>query len=136
MSKMAAKLHCTIITPEGGVLDERAEMVVVTLYDGEMGIAPGHSPLVGRLGYGECRLRCEGELKRLYVDGGFVQVANNRVTLLTARAIPPEEIDQEAAHKQIEEALKRRGTSPEAMEIRDRLLAQARGQIRVAQRVQ
>ena len=52
----------------------KADFVALPLYDGEIGIAPGHSPLIGRLGYGEMRIKPGGRRSRYYVDGGFVQV--------------------------------------------------------------
>ncbi len=133
---MADTLYCTIVTPEMVALDARADFVAVPLYDGEIGIAVDRAPLIGRVGYGEFRLLREGKVTRYYVDGGFVQVANNRVTILTGRAIPADEVDQQAAKEQIAAALKRPAPSAETLEIRDRLLAQARGQIRVARRAE
>ena len=65
-----------------------ADFVALPLYDGEIGIAPGHSPFIGRLGYGELRVVNGGGRTRYYVDGGFVQVADNLVSVLTKRAIP------------------------------------------------
>ena len=133
---MSDTLYCTIVTPGGVALDARADFVAVPLYDGEIGIAVDRAPLIGRIGYGEFRLRREGEVTRYYVDGGFVQVADNRVTVLTGRAIPAEEVDQQAAKEQIAAVLKRPAPSAETLEIRDRQLAQARGQIRVARRAE
>ncbi len=51
------KLHCIVVTPEQTVLDEPADFVALPLFDGEIGIAPGHSPMIGRLGYGEMRIQ-------------------------------------------------------------------------------
>ena len=71
-------LQCVVVTPEETVLDARAEFVALPLYDGEIGIAPGHSPLIGRLGYGEMRIQSGGGTTSYYVDGGFVQVFQGR----------------------------------------------------------
>ena len=131
---MSNTLFCTIVTPESLALDARADFVALPLYDGEMGIAPDHSPLIGRLGYGELRLRSGSQLMRYYVDGGFVQVADNQVAIMTARVVPANEVDAEAARTQLDKAVKRVAKTTEAREIRDRLIAQARGQLRVARR--
>ena len=72
-----------------------AQFVALPLYDGELGVAPGHSPFIGRLGYGELRVRENGKTVRYYVDGGFVQVADNVVSVLTNSAIPAEKLDAE-----------------------------------------
>ena len=52
-------LRCVVVTPEATILDRPAEFVALPLYDGEIGIGRGHSPLIGRLGYGEMRLRTD-----------------------------------------------------------------------------
>src|SRR5437867_8362499 len=90
-------LQCVIVTPEKAVLDEPAEFVALPMYDGELGVAPGRAPLIGRLGTGELRTRRAGVTKRYFVDGGFAQVRNNVVTVLTERAQKAEEISQDAA---------------------------------------
>ena len=69
-----AQLQCIVVTPEATVRDEPADFVALPLYDGEVGIAPGRSPMIGRLGYGEMRIKQGGQTSRYYVDGGFAQV--------------------------------------------------------------
>lgn len=129
-----AELNCIVVTPEETKVDEKAEFVAVTLFDGELGIAPGHSPMIGRLGFGEMRLKSGGQTRRYYIDGGFVQVADNIVSVLTSRAISADQLDGEAAREQLSSAMERTANSPELMEIRDRSVAQARAQLRVSQR--
>jgi F-type H+-transporting ATPase subunit epsilon len=127
-------LQCIVVTPEATVLDTECEFVALPLFDGECGIAPGHSPLIGRLGFGEMRIRRGGETLRMYVDGGFVQVADNVVSVLTHRAVPSSELDTGAAAEQLRTALARPAAGQEEMAIRERLISQARGQLRVAGR--
>jgi F-type H+-transporting ATPase subunit epsilon len=127
-------LQCIVVTPEATVLDERVEFVALPLYDGEIGIALHHSPMIGRLGYGEMRLTSGGHVQRYYVDGGFVQVANNVVSVLTNRAVPASSIDAAAARELLSQAQARKANSPELLAIRDRMLEQARAQMRVAGR--
>ena len=128
------QLNCTVMTPEATALDEGADFVAVPLYDGEIGIGHNHRPLIGHLGYGELRLRRGNETLRYYVDGGFVQVAENRIAILTNRTIPAASIDTDAARQQLEDARAGRANSPELLQIRERLVNQARGQLRVAAR--
>jgi F-type H+-transporting ATPase subunit epsilon len=123
-----------VVTPEATVIDEPAEFVAVPLYDGELGIAPKHSPLIGRLGYGELRVTAAGTTRRYYLDGGFVQVVADAVTILTNRAVPAQELDAAVAEEQLQAARARPAHTPELMAIRDRLVAQARAQKRVATR--
>ncbi len=127
-------LYCVIVTPEKTVLDHPAEFVALPLYDGELGVAPGRAPMIGRLGYGELRMMEGSQTTRFYVDGGFVQVANNCVTVLTNRALPAGELDESVAAEQLRSAREKPAHSEELMAIRDRAVLQARGQIRTARR--
>lgn len=127
-------MQCVVVTPETTVLDTPADFVALPLYDGECGIAANHSPLIGRLGYGELRIRRGDDIERFYVDGGFVQVADNVVSVLTHRAVPAAALDRAAATEQLNTALTRKAAGPEELAIRDRLISQARGQLRVAGR--
>jgi F-type H+-transporting ATPase subunit epsilon len=131
-SNTATPLRCIVVTPETTVLETPADFVALPLYDGEVGIAPGRAPLIGRLGYGELRVRAGGQQMRYYVDGGFVQVANNVVSVLTNRAILAANLNLAAAEEQLRTAIDRRAAGLEELAIRDRLILQARGQLRVA----
>jgi F-type H+-transporting ATPase subunit epsilon len=125
-------LQCIIVTPETTALDTPANFVALPLFDGEAGVAPGRAPLIGRLGYGELRVRTGGSTRRFYVDGGFVQVADNIVSVLTNRAVASEKLDATAAAELLSAAIARPAAGQEEMAIRDRQISQARGQLRVA----
>ncbi len=129
-----AGLQCIVVTPETTVFDEPVEFVALPLFDGEIGIAPGHSPMIGRLGFGEMRIRMPGEVHRFYIDGGFVQVVDNTVSVLTNRAIPAAQLDPQVAGEQLAAARARPAHSEETLAIRDRMEKQARGQLQVALR--
>src|SRR5205807_6663349 len=107
------------------VLDEPAEFVALPLYDGEIGIALAHSPLIGRLGFGEMRIKHAGQTRRWYVDGGFVQVVDDLITVLTNRALPAAEVNPHSAAEQLAASRAMRANSPELLAIRDRLQSQA-----------
>lgn len=125
-------LECVIVTPEATVLEHPAQFVVVPLYDGELGIAPGHTPLIGRLGFGEMRLTEGARTWRFYIDGGFVQVADNVISVLTPRAIAAERLDTAVIGEQLQTAQTRPAHSPETLAARERAVAQSRAQLRVA----
>jgi F-type H+-transporting ATPase subunit epsilon len=133
-STSPSALRCIIVTPEATVLDMPVDFVALPLYDGEAGIAPGRAPLIGRLGYGELRVRHDNDTRRYYVDGGFVQVADNVVSVLTNRAMPADKVDPVVSAEQLSTAISRHAAGREEMAIRDRQIAQARGQLRVAGR--
>lgn len=125
-------LKLVVVTPEATALNVAAEFVAAPLFDGEKGIGRSHAPMIGRLGFGELRYRYGTESKVLYVDGGFIQVQDNLVSVLTNRALEPDTLDQEAADEQLQEALARKTSNPEEMAIRERLILQARAQKRIA----
>jgi F-type H+-transporting ATPase subunit epsilon len=128
----SATLRCVVVTPEATAIDTPCEFVAVPLFDGEAGIAPGRAPLIGRLGYGELRVRHAGQTSRYYVDGGFVQVAENVVSVLTNKAIEASHLNTAAAQEQLDRALATHAAGQVEMAARDRQAAQARGQLRVA----
>jgi len=127
-----AELQCILVTPDRTVLDRQADFVAMPLFDGEIGIAPDHTPMIGRLGCGEMRIDGVEEMDRFYVEGGFVEVFGNVVTVLTPRAIAAADIDAEVVQEQLETALSRPAHTAEAMTVRDRVVSQARAQLRVA----
>ena len=126
-------LQCIVVTPERTLYDQPAEFVALTLYDGEIGVAPGHAPLIGRLGFGEMRIRREEQTDRYYVEGGFVEVLDDVVSVLTQRAIPAAEIDAAVARERLSAAKDRAAATPEARAIRDRMIAQSRARLRVCE---
>ncbi len=104
-----SELTLTVITPERQVLDEPATSVVLPAHDGEIGILRGRAPLMAELGIGQLRYTKGGQVRRVFIDGGFTQVIDNRVTVLTPRAIPAADITAE----QIDTAQKQ-ATRPDA----------------------
>jgi len=125
-------IQVIVVTPEATALAEQVDFVALPLYDGELGVAANHSPMIGRLGYGELRLKTGDRVSRYYVDGGFVQVADNVVSVLTNLARPAGELDATAAREELEAARSSVANSPELMDIRDRKVAQARAKLRVS----
>jgi F-type H+-transporting ATPase subunit epsilon len=131
----AKSVQCVIVTPERAVLDESADFVAVPMYDGELGVMPGRAPLIGRLGYGELRTVHNGQTRRFFVDGGFVQIRDDIVTVLTPRALPAEEIRLETAEQALQSA-QVPAFSPEARDAQIKDQDRARAQIRIARRLQ
>jgi F-type H+-transporting ATPase subunit epsilon len=129
---MADTLKCVVVTPEKAVLDESADFVVVPLYDGELGIAYNRQPLIGRLGFGELRITQGSQTKKYYVDGGFVQIRDNVVTVLTSKAILAKDIKVADAQAVLHST--KVETTPEGRETQIKAQQRARVQLRVAQK--
>src|ERR1700751_4230431 len=101
---LGGTLQCVVVTPERAVLDEVVDFVAVPMYDGELGVLRGRAPLIGRLGYGELGAVQGNKTRLFFVDGGFVQIRNNIVTVLTSRAIPAADLKVEIAEQALEAA--------------------------------
>ena len=126
-------LQCIIVTPERTVCEQEADFVVATLPDGEIGVWPRRAPLIGRLGFGEMRVVSDEETVRYYIEGGFIEVLDDVVTVLTGRAQPASEIDESLAREQLDSARSKPANTPELMAIRDRAVQQTRAQLHAAQ---
>ena len=124
-------LHCVVVTPEKAVLDELCDFVAVPMYDGELGVLPGRLPLIGRLGCGELRTKKGNRVHRFFIDGGFVQIKSNIVTVLTSKAQKAEDINVAAAEAALKAALIA-VADPAAQEAQHKSQDRARAQIRVA----
>ena len=92
-------LRLVLVTPETTLLDEPVEKLRFPLYDGQIGILPGRAPLVGRLGYGELLVTTASGERSFFIEGGFCQVKDNVVSILTDRAIPTSAIDAKQAEE-------------------------------------
>jgi F-type H+-transporting ATPase subunit epsilon len=83
---MADRLTVFVISPERTLYEGEADMVVAPAWDGEVGILRHHAPMLALLGEGDLRIRLDMDEQRFYVSGGFLQVADDRVTILSERA--------------------------------------------------
>jgi F-type H+-transporting ATPase subunit epsilon len=127
-------LQCSIVTPERTVREQQADNVVLTLFDGEIGVYPRRAPFIGRLGYGEMRVTLNDQTDRYYIESGFVEVLDDVVTVLTGRAVPASELDEAVALEQLSAARTKPGNTPELMAIRDKAVMQSRAQLHAARR--
>ena len=110
-------LTLEIVTPEARVYSDTVDTVVVPTVEGEIGVLPGHIPLVAQLGAGELRATKGGVTELLVVGGGFVQVSGEKVSILADSAIEEEKIDPNAvadAMRRAEDALRRKDTLSQA----------------------
>lgn len=127
--------HCSIVTPERSVLEtDAATFVALPAWDGEIGFLVDRAPIICKLAAGEARVRTvEGE-QTWFVDGGFAEMIDNRLTVLTESVRSPEELDRGTAQRALDEAraMPVRDRAEEA--ARDRASQRARAQLRLADR--
>ncbi|CAN5913312.1 F0F1 ATP synthase subunit epsilon [soil metagenome] len=129
---LGGQIQCVVVTPEKVVIDELVGFVALPLYDGELGVSPGRTPLIGRLGFGELRIRTATTTRRYFLDGGFAQVRDDIVTVLTNRAVAAGKIDTQAAKEDLDRARTRRASTDLDQMERQRTIDRARAQLRVA----
>ena len=103
---MAEQIQLEVVTPERRVLAEAVDSVTVPGMNGELGILPGHTPLISQLQTGVLSYSKNGATERLHVSGGFVEVNADRVSVLAEIAARPEEIDAARARLAREHAEK------------------------------
>ncbi|HMQ16726.1 MAG TPA: F0F1 ATP synthase subunit epsilon [Phycisphaerae bacterium] len=84
-------LDLLVITPERQALAEPADSVVIPAHDGELGVLVRRAPLMCELDIGLLRYRRGNVTRHVFIDGGFAQVFQNTVTVLTERAVTQDE---------------------------------------------
>ncbi len=128
-------LQLDVITPQRRLLSEQVDSVNVPGLNGELGILPGHTPLISALQTGILSYAQGGATRRLLVSGGFVEVNADRVSVLADLAEFPEEVNAQAARSEREEAERRLGAfsgPPEEMEAVRTELARATARLQLA----
>lgn len=105
-------IHVDIVSAETEIYSGQAEMVFAPAQEGEIGIAPAHTPLITRLRPGEVRLKfAEDKEESFYVSGGILEVQPRVVTVLSDTAARAHDLDEAAAleaKRQAEQALQDR----------------------------
>jgi F-type H+-transporting ATPase subunit epsilon len=79
-------LTVSVISPERTLFEGQASQVVAPAYDGEVGILTGHAPMMALLGVGTLRVSSGGGEQRFAIEGGFLQVVDNNVRVVTEKA--------------------------------------------------
>ena len=102
---MAMTMHCDIVSAEKSIFSGLVEMVVAAGSLGDLGISPGHAPLLTALIPGPVKLILQnGEEEVFYVSGGFLEVQRGVVTLLSDTALRADDLDEAAAQQAVEDA--------------------------------
>ena len=116
-------LTVQIVTPEREVVvADDATLVIAKGVEGDVGIMPGHAPLLIALGIGPLTLVREGNRRDVIaIDGGFLQVSRDQVIVLAEYAIMPSEIDVGQTEAEIAELRQRIQSEEEAEDVKRRL---------------
>lgn len=104
MADLPNKINLTVVTRERRILDVQVDEVVLPGTDGELGILPGHTPLLATLRIGQLRYRTGNTVERLVISWGFAEVLPDRVIVLAERGMLANEIDPAAAEQTRREA--------------------------------
>jgi len=106
MADLPSKIHLVVVTRERKIVEADADEVILPAYDGEIGVLPGHTPLLTVLKVGIMRYREGGKTSSLVLSWGFAEVLADRVIVMAETARLPAEIDAAAAEESRREAEK------------------------------
>ncbi len=133
---MDATLKLEIITPEATTFSENVDMVTLPGVEGEMGIYPQHVPLMTEVVPGEVIVRQGSREFSLVIGGGFAEITDIRVAILTDMAIKAEDVDEAKAEeaRQAAEARLREKLSPDEIASVNAAMARSLAQLQVKRR--
>ncbi|WP_430395896.1 F0F1 ATP synthase subunit epsilon [Ferrovibrio sp.] len=102
---MAETFGFELVSPEKLLLSIEAEMVTVPGEEGDMGILPGHSPVISSLRLGVIDVtKAGGGEERIFVAGGFAEMSNNKLTVLAEEAVPVAELKRDKIEAKLKDA--------------------------------
>lgn len=114
---MANKIRLDIVTPEKVSYSADVNMVIARTLNGDIGILPGHAPLIGALAIWPLRIVTDEGEEKISLCGGFIEVQLGKITVLANSAELCNEIDVERAAAAKERAERRLKDRPEGMDI-------------------
>jgi F-type H+-transporting ATPase subunit epsilon len=130
---VADTFQLSVVTPERQVLSVAARFAALPAYDGEMGFLPRRAPLLTQLGAGLLRYEdAAGAKRELFVAGGFAQMVDDKLTLLTEEARDPAAVTADLAARSLAEAHSLVATTDAEFVRKDRALQRARALRRLA----
>jgi len=124
-------LTVNIVTPDGPVYDGQVEMVIAKTVTGEVGILPGHIPMVAPLEIGAVKLKRDGKVEYVAISGGFVEVRPQQVSVLTPSAELAESIDAARAKEALRRAEERMQSKQDNVDFKRAELALQRAMNRI-----
>jgi len=121
---LATTFRCRLVTPTAALVDEQVSYASVPAWDGLFGVQPGRAALLARLGTGELRLdyadssKGQGGSRTFVLDGGFVKMANNELTILAEAATAAETITVADAEAELKAAKNARATEVAKLKVK------------------
>lgn len=113
-----ATLFVDVVSAEEGIFSGEAAFVALPGQEGELGILPGHVPLITRIRPGAVRVKTpEGKEENIFVAGGILEVQPDRVTVLADTAIRSKDLDEAKAKKALEDAKQAKAQAKSNTEI-------------------
>ena len=100
MADLPNRIHLNVVTRERKIVDAEVDEVILPATDGEIGVLPGHTPLLATLRIGQLRYRTGTRTERLVISWGFAEVLPDRVIVLAERGYLPTEIDRATAEQE------------------------------------
>jgi len=130
---VAETFRCTLVTPEKQVLDEQVTYASIPAWDGQIGLMHQRAPLLVKLGDGLLRLDVPtGGAKWFFIGGGFAQMKDDKLSIVTGEAAAPEEVVVADAQAALKEAEARVAVTDEDQTKKQRALTRARALIELA----
>lgn len=134
---MAKDFQVSLVTPEQMVFQGPATYVQLPAHDGQLGVAANRAPMLVKMGVGKLRIESapgsESQDKVYVLDGGFAQMQDNKLSLISERAIDASELTGEQAHEALDRAEALPKTNSDEVARRDHDLAMARTMIAIAE---
>lgn len=124
---------CTIANAEESIFSGKLTMLIATSVDGDLGIFPGHAPLLAQLSPGPLQLKKDnGEDDILYVSGGFLEVQPDQVSILADTSLRDDQLSEQQIEQEKQKALQVIEDKNNSMEYAEAIkyLAQAAAQLR------
>ena len=97
-------MQVELVSPEAVMFSGEASQVLTRTIEGDIAFLEQHAPFIGALDVGEVQIWTSEGVIRVAAAGGFVEVSNNTVTLLSDQAVTPDQIDRDAVERDLEAA--------------------------------
>ena len=131
---MASTFQCTLVTPEAKVADEKIVYASIPAHDGQMGVEHLRAPMLIKLGYGLLRLDlADNSSDTYFIAGGFAQVKDDVLSILSDEATLASEISASEAEKELQSLLSENAKTGQEKEDYDNAVLRARARVAVAQ---